>query len=69
MLLIGKFARGSFVWFTPPNRPGQKRAATIADFRALREQNRVLEHVGTGGGVDDTANLAGAPGDPPEQVD
>src|SRR5713226_9830681 len=58
-----------FVWFTPPNHPDQKRAATAADFFALREQCRVLEHVGTVGGVDDTATFAGGPGDPPEQVE
>jgi MacB-like periplasmic core domain len=34
----------------------------------LREQNRVLEDVGTVGGVDDTANFTGGPGDPPEQI-
>ena len=39
-----------FVWFTPPNHPDQKRPATTADFLALREENRVLEHVGTVGG-------------------
>src|SRR5216684_3406017 len=55
-----------FVWFTPPNHPDQKRAATAADFLVLREQNRVLEDVGTVGGVDDTANFTGGPGDPPE---
>ena len=48
-----------FVWFTPPNHPDQKRAATTADFFALREQSLALEHVGTVGGVDDTANLTG----------
>jgi hypothetical protein len=57
-----------FVWFIPPNHPDQKRAASIDNFRALREQSRVLEHVGTVGGVDDTANFAGEAGDPPEQV-
>jgi len=35
----------------------------------VREQSRVLEHVGTIGGVDDTATLTGAPGDLPEQVE
>ena len=35
----------------------------------MREQSRVLEHVGTIGGVDDTATLTGAPGDLPEQVE
>lgn len=58
-----------FVWFTPPNHPEQKRAAAVAAFFALREQNHVLEYVGTVGGVEDTAVFAGAPGDPPEQVD
>src|SRR5229473_1177171 len=54
-----------FVWFIPPNHLGQKRAATAANFFALREQSQVLEHVGTVGGVDDTATFAGGPGDPP----
>jgi putative ABC transport system permease protein len=58
-----------FVWFTPPNHPEQKRPASAADFFALREQSRVLEHVGTVGGVDDTATLTGGPGDLPEQVE
>jgi putative ABC transport system permease protein len=58
-----------FVWFTPPNHPEQKRAATVASFLALREQSKVLEYVGTVGGVDDTANLTGGPGDRPEQVE
>ena len=58
-----------FVWFTPPNHPERKHAASVADFFALREQSRSLEHVGTVGGVDDTATLTGAPGDLPEQVE
>ena len=58
-----------FVWFTPPNHPEQKRPASAAHFFAFREQSRVLEHVGTVGGVDDTATLTGAPGDLPEQVE
>lgn len=58
-----------FVWFTPPNHPEQKRAATAANFFALREQSLVLEHVGTVGGVDDTASFTNEPGDPPEQVE
>jgi len=57
-----------FVWFTPPNHPEQKRPASVADFFALRQQSRVLEHVGTVGGVDDTATLTGGPGDLPEQI-
>src|SRR6266516_4348874 len=55
-----------FVWFTPPSHPEQKRPASAADFFALREQSLALEHVGTVGGVDDTANLTGGPGDLPE---
>ena len=58
-----------FVWFTPPNHPDQKRPATIASFFALRQQNEVLEHVGTVGGVEDTANFTVRPGDPPEQLE
>ncbi len=58
-----------FVWFTPPNHPDQKRAATIAGLLALREENRVLEHVGTVGGVEDTANFTSGPRDLPEQVE
>jgi putative ABC transport system permease protein len=58
-----------FVWFTAPNRPGQKRAATAANFLALRERSQVLEHIGAVGGVDDTANFTGGPGDLPEQVE
>jgi putative ABC transport system permease protein len=58
-----------FVWFIPPNHPDQKRAATAANFFALREQSQVLEHIGTVGGVEDTATFAGTPGDPPEQVE
>jgi putative ABC transport system permease protein len=50
-----------FVWFTPPDHPDQKRAATAANFFALREQSRALEHAGIVGGVDDAANLAGEP--------
>src|SRR6266446_2216297 len=58
-----------FVWFTPPNHPEQKRAASAADFFALREQSWVLEHVGAVGGVGDTANFTGGSGDLPEQVE
>jgi putative ABC transport system permease protein len=57
-----------FVWFTPPNHPDQKRASSAANFFALRDENRVLEHVGTVGGVEDTANFTGGP-EAPEQVD
>src|SRR5215467_6073368 len=57
-----------FVWSTPPGHPDQKRPFSVDSFLALREQNRVLEHVGTVGGVEDTANLAGGPGNLPEQV-
>ena len=57
-----------FVWFTPPNHPDQKRAATTANFFALREQSRILEHIGTVGGVEDDATFTGGPGDSPEQV-
>ena len=57
-----------FVWFTPPNHPDQKRPATTADFFALREQSRILEHIGTVGGVDDNATFTDGPGDSPEQV-
>ena len=57
-----------FVWLIPPGHPDQKRPFSVDSFLALREQNRVLEHVGTIGGVEDTANLAGGPGDLPEQV-
>src|SRR5438105_307535 len=46
-----------FIWFTPPNHPDQKRAATAANYLALRDQSGVLEHVGIVGGVDDTANF------------
>src|SRR5215467_702912 len=48
-----------FIWFTPPNHPEQKRAASTADFLALRQADGVLEHVGTVGGVDDTATFTG----------
>src|SRR5437879_698780 len=58
-----------FVWFTPPNHPEQKRPASVADFLALREKSQALEHVGTVGGVDDTATFTGGPGDLPEQVE
>ncbi len=58
-----------FVWFTPPNHPEQKRAATTADFIALRERSRMLEHVGTMGGVGDTASFAGAAGENTEEVE
>ena len=58
-----------FVWFTPPNRSDQKRPATTADFFALRGENRVLEHVGTVGGVEDTVNFTSSPSDLPEQVE
>jgi len=55
-----------FVWFIPPDYPDQKRPSTIESFLALRKENRVLEHVGTVGGADDTANFAGGSGDPPQ---
>ncbi|PYT27493.1 MAG: ABC transporter permease, partial [Acidobacteria bacterium] len=58
-----------FDWFTPPNHPEQKRPASVADFLALREKSQALEHVGTVGGVDDTATFTGGPGDLPEQVE
>jgi putative ABC transport system permease protein len=58
-----------FVWFTPPSHPEQKRAATAADFFALREQSQVLEYVGTVSGVDDTATFTARPGDFPEQLE
>jgi putative ABC transport system permease protein len=57
-----------FVWFTPPNHPEQKRAATAANFLALRVQNRALEDIGTVGGVDDTATFEAGPGCFAEQV-
>jgi hypothetical protein len=58
-----------FVWFTPLDHPDQKRATATADYLALREEDRVLEHVGTVGGVDDTATFIGGPGEPAEQVE
>lgn len=57
-----------FIWFTPPNHPEQKRAATISNFLALEEQSKVLEHVGTIGGVDSNASVSISPADPPEQI-
>src|SRR5579872_4811208 len=58
-----------FVWITAPHHPEQKRAATAANFLALREQSRALEHVGTVGGVEDSASFMGGPGDIAEQVE
>lgn len=46
-----------FVWFVPPNEPDQKRAATAANYHILREQTSIFDHVGTVGGVEDTATL------------
>lgn len=57
-----------FVWFVPPKQRDQKRAATIDAYLALREGNPVLEDVGTVGGVEDTINLAGQLGEPPQQL-
>jgi putative ABC transport system permease protein len=58
-----------FVWFVPPSEPNEKRAATVASYQALLEQEAVFDHVGTIGGVGDTATLAGAHGEPAEQVE
>ena len=58
-----------FVWFTPPNQPDQKRAASAADFFALREHSQCLEHVGTVGGVGDTATFTGGSDGFPEQLE
>src|SRR5258707_8378508 len=55
-----------FVWFTPPNHPEQKRAATAADFLALSEQSQILEHIGTVGGVEDNATFTGGHTESPE---
>src|SRR5260370_40704763 len=44
-----------FVWFTPPNHPHPKRAATTADFFAPREQGRIPEHIGSVGRGGDNA--------------
>ncbi len=62
-------ARLVFIWFIPPGHPDQKRPATIDSFLALRKQTQVLEHVGTVGGVEDTANLTIDSGNIPEQVE
>lgn len=58
-----------FVWFVPPSEPNEKRAATIASYQALLEQEAVFDHVGTIGGVEDTATLAGEHGEPAEQLE
>src|SRR5260370_9664452 len=50
-----------FVWFTPPNHPDQKRAATAANFFAVREHTRILEHIATVGGVAANATFADGP--------
>ena len=52
-----------FVWFVPPSEPNEKRAATIASYQALREQEAVFDHVGIVGGVGDTATLVGDRGE------
>src|ERR1700724_1183913 len=34
------------VWFTPPKRSDQTNAATVGNYLALRERNRVFEYIG-----------------------
>src|SRR5216683_3732244 len=34
------------VWFTSPKRPDQNNAATVGNYLALQERNRVFEHIG-----------------------
>ncbi|MBI3695182.1 MAG: hypothetical protein HY238_10140 [Acidobacteria bacterium] len=34
------------LWFTPPNRPDQSNGVSVANYLALKEQNRVFEHIG-----------------------
>src|ERR1700736_3703399 len=34
------------VWFTPPKHPDQNDGATVGNYLALRERNRIFEHIG-----------------------
>ncbi len=58
-----------FAWFVPPNEPDKKRAATIANYHTLREQTSIFDHLGTVGGVEDTATLEASLGETAEEVE